>query len=172
MQEIVDLRRRDTEVSAPAYRRHRLRAVPPPVEPEPAMASTEMGETVAPFVDPGDTMAQATAIQVRLREAIVRRNHRSERSELFGCTDIEWASSRELAVKRIARGVLRIEQKSEQGARVSIGIDGLAFTVAVAAGASAAQAIKDRLSTHYRVEIVEESPSSQAIVLTGFAPHT
>ena len=116
-------------------------------------------------------MARATAVEVYLREAIVRRNRRSERPTRTGCVEIDWARSRELVVKRIGRGVLRIAGSTTKLARVSLGIDGLAFTVAIPADRRPAEVVAERLSSHYQVEIVEESDGS-TVVLTGFAPHT
>ena len=169
VQELVDLRRRDTEVCVPAFRRHRIRSTAS-VRERPAETAPEIGEIAGPWVDPGDTMSAASAVQVRLREAIVRRNHRSARTEVTGCVEIDWARSKELAVKRIGRGVLRIEGSSPKPARISIGIDGLAFTVAVSPGSQPSEAIAERLSSHYLTEIIVESHDSFLVVLTGLAP--
>jgi hypothetical protein len=169
VQELADVCRRDTEVSVPAFRRHRIRAVPPQAD-RPTEQPHEIGDAVTPWIDPGDTMAPATAVQVRLREAIVRRNHRAAPPAATGSVEIEWARSRELSVKRIGRGVIRIGGSIASFARVSIGIDGLAFTVPVPPNGSAAAAIRQRLASHYQVEIVEESSDSTLVVLTGLAP--
>src|SRR5688572_6596902 len=172
VQELVDLRRRDTEVSVPALRRHRLRGsapVEPPIATETAASDAIAGE----WVDPGDTMAASSAIDLILREAVVRRNHRIERAEPSplpkGCVDIDWARSTDpaLSLRRIGKGVVRIEGSSSS-ARVSFGIDGLAFTVR----GGDPQVIAARLSKHYRVEIVEESPSSRLLVLAAPRSHT
>jgi hypothetical protein len=105
-----------------------------------------------------------------LREAIVRRNHRSDPVAMTGCVEIEFARSRELVVKRIGRGVLRIGGSNGRSARVSVGIDGLAYTVAIPPDAVPAEVVARRLSSHYLVEIIEESDGSCLLVLTGFAP--
>ena len=172
VQELVDVCRRDTEVSVPAIRRHRIRSVPLPREAAAPVEAHETNEISGPWIDPGDTMARATAVQVRLREAVVRRNHRQTRTTLTGCVEIDWARSKDLSVKRIGRGVLRIEGSSSKMARASIGIDGLAFSVSIPPKTRPADAIRERLSTHYQVDIVEETGGSCLVVLTGFAPHT
>ena len=169
VQELVDLRRRDTEVSVPVFRRHRLRSTQAPID-RPSTEPVEGAEIAGPWVDPGDTMSRATAVQVRLREAIVRRNHRRDPVAVTGCVEIEFARSRELSVKRIGRGVLRIGGSNGVSARVSVGIDGLAYTVAIPPDAVPAEVVAKRLAAHYLVEIIEESDGSSLLVLTGFAP--
>jgi hypothetical protein len=186
VQELVDLRRRDTEVSVPVLRKHRLRAAPP-AEERIASETVDSNAIAGEWADPGDTLAAARAIQVILREAVVRRNHRLEgrgggavpirRLERGaesnpvpkGCVEIDWARSSDpaLVVKRIGRGAIRIEGSSSC-ARVSIGIDGLAFTVK----SGGRDAIAARLSTHYCVEIVEESPLSAVLVLVAPRSHS
>ncbi len=175
VQELADLCRRDTEVSVPVLRRHRLgRPRGGDGEEAPAETPASTGEIAPEWVDPGNTLAKGTAIAVILREAVVRRNHRATRALRraaplpVGCVEIDWARATERwLVKRIGRGVLRIGVHAAAGTRVSIGIDGRAFGLSIAPRMSPVAAIADRLSTHYHLDLLEEPDGYTLVVLTG-----
>jgi hypothetical protein len=159
---------RDTEVSVQNLRKHRLRAVPP--EPEQSSAESQAPAIAYPYRDPGDTLAPASAVQVRLREAIVRRNHQPR---AIPRGPIQWArsSDRAVSVKR-SGGALQISGRSAGWARISIGIDGLAYHVAVPPHQSPPELIAERLASHYQAEIVEQSDGSHHVVVTASLSHT
>ncbi len=156
---------------------------PPPAKdateaPEPE-ASTHAAPTVGRRQDPGDTMARAPLAQVRVREAIVRRNDELERSELearrepagdsVSLVRIDWARSldRRLRVALVGRDTLEVSlvrrsnspppmTASAPAPTLSIGVEGQLFTVASASDADAleiARCIARRLERHFEVEL-------------------
>ncbi len=135
--------------------------------------------------NPGNTMARSGLSALRVRETIVRRNHFVDRSleaqqaeeahhdlpkpQGFSKVQISFARSRDqrqrlslygkdaLLVEGIASGASKV---GGQKAALSIGVDGLIFTVAVERGDTAKRSmarLAERLSAHFEVELKHNS---------------
>lgn len=180
VEQLAELRRRDTEISVPVFRRRRIRGRPRPAD-LPVNLEENSPEVAYPLVDPGDTLAQGSALAVALREATVRRNHRPSalpEANPFPKVEIAWARARDegLSLRRIGADAVLLQGTAAgrtagpRHAALSLGIDGVAFTVPVRKDESArvcANRLAGRLSCHYRVEITEDSGGSLLIRLTS-----
>jgi hypothetical protein len=145
-------------------------------EPEP---SAREAPTVGRRQDPGDTMARAPLAQVRVREAIVRRNEELERSEVeargeppansVSLVRIDWVRTldRRLRVALIGRDTLEVSIVRRSSSplpsaapapapTLSIGLEGQLFTVSSASDADAveiARCIARRLERHFEIDL-------------------
>lgn len=180
LEEFVDRDRGDTEISVPVVRRRVRRKPSQRTAPEP---SEERVAPYYPYVDPGNTLAGGSALAITLREATVRRNHRSAPApEANPCPQVEiaWARARDdgLSLRRIGsdaisiRGTAAGRTQAPRHPTLSLGIDGVAFTVPVGPDEPAqvcGARLAARLSTHYQVEITNDSAGG---LLLRLASHT
>lgn len=127
---------------------------------------------------PGDVLAPAPLAAVRVREAIVRRNHDIERAEAAPrsatpppgvvLVHIEWARSRDpgqritLVAKDTVEitgvGSTRPEARPGTAPALALGLGGLIYTVPLPAEATAEEAahrLARRLEQHYEVRLLE-----------------
>lgn len=156
-------------------------------KPPPAPTEDYLGERG----DAGATLSQSALNEVRVREAIVRRNHRidqAERTSSRGAppksvifVKIDWLRTRDTGLKierkgadrfclsGIATGTVPGQPGTRPGsgptqASVSLGVDGVGFTQPVHAGASAAECVAlwvERLSVQYEVEVGLDGETAQ-----------
>ena len=137
--------------------------------------------------DPGATLARTRLAEVRVREAIVRRNHTIDRAEraprrpssvpTASLARLEWVRADDTGLRAHRSGVdgfclsgqvdgtpvragrAPSSPRQSRPSSLSVGVDGLIFTTALAAGddaAGAAHALAERLGHHYEVSVERE----------------
>lgn len=132
-------------------------------------------------VSQAEQLARASVSQVLIREAVVKRMSSPKPSPIpeFRVAEvrIDWlrSNARGLKIARDGTDGFTIEGAAQETARISIGIEGLIFSVAVAAGESAATVIErlaHRLSLGYVVEVSEEAPGRARAILRTRSPRS
>ena len=164
----------DTVVDVQVRRRRRL--------PRRHRMNTEIitrddgGQRVGAFSNPGDTLRVAPARAMSVRETMVRRNHSLQARPSIpppgpGLVEVDWVRSRDggVQVRKIHRDTLQIQGQGT-GGTLSVGVEGLIYTVAVRSGQSAmgmGAALAGRLRSSYLTEIVCENANLSTLRLTS-----